>query len=142
MKNLKTYEEFLNEGSMSMDDVQSIVDRVFPLIADNLGKSKYVGTPKVELHKDIYARVSGIEGAEGEHSTSSEAEYESHVNTIYIYYPNMKDEKHIIQCLLHEYTHSLQDPEKWEESRKNGYKNNPYEKEAKRAEKNWKKYIK
>ena len=54
----------------------------------------------------------------------------------------MKNEKHIIQSLLHEYTHSLQDTEKWEEASKNGYDNNPYEKEAIKAEKNWKKYTK
>ena len=141
-ENLKTYEEFLNERSMSIDDAQSVVDRVYPQIVKDLGKSKYVGTPKVELHKDIYARVSGIEDMEGEDSKTSEAEYESHVNTIYIYYPNMKNEKHIIQSLLHEYTHSLQDQDKRKENRKKGYDKDPDEIAAHKAEKNWKKYIK
>jgi hypothetical protein len=54
----------------------------------------------------------------------------------------MKDEKHVIQSLLHEYTHSLQDPTKRKEHSEHGYENNPYEKEASRAERNWKKYIK
>ena len=36
---------------------------------------------------------------------------------------------------------SLQDPSKWAEYRAKGYKNNPYEKEAARAELQWKKYI-
>ena len=52
----------------------------------------------------------------------------------------MKDEKHVIQSLLHEYTHATQDPTKWEEYRAIGYENNPYEKEASRAERNWRKY--
>ena len=53
----------------------------------------------------------------------------------------MKDEKHVIQSLLHEYTHSLQDPAKWEEYRKMGCENNPYEKAATIAEKNWREYL-
>jgi len=132
---------YINE-SMSEKDISEIVDRVYPQIVKDLGKSKYGNkAPVVELHKDIYARVSGIKGATGEHSHSSEAQYDEEVNKIFIYYPNMKDEKHVIQSLLHEYTHSLQDPKKWPEARKDGYENNPFEKEAHRAERNWKKYM-
>ena len=132
--------DILLEG-MSQNTIQDIVDRVYPQIVNDLGKSKYGNkAPKIELHRDIYARVSGIEGMEGEHSSSSEAEYNDYENKIFIYYPNMKDEKHVIQSLLHEYTHALQDPTKWEEYRKGGYENNPFEKEASRAEKNWRKY--
>ena len=119
--------------------VGEIVNRVYPQIVKNLGRSRYVKTPKVELHKDIYARLSGIEDMKGEESHASKAEYDDVENKIFIYYPNMKDEKHVIQSLLHEYTHSLQDPEKWAEARKDGYENNPFEKEASRAEKHWKK---
>jgi len=140
MNNLKTYEEFLNEGSMSNNDIQSIVDRVYPQIVKNLGKSKYVKTPEVELWKNIYVRLTGEPEAEGEHSSSSEAQYDDNENKIFIYYSTMKDEKHVIQSLLHEYTHALQDPEKWEEHRADGYDNNPYEKAAFKSEKNWKKY--
>jgi len=140
MKNLKTYDEFLNEGSMSNSDIQSIVDRVYPQVVEDLGKSKYVKTPKVELWKNIYVRVTGEPEAEGEHSSSSEAQYDDHENKIFIYYSTMKDEKHVIQSLLHEYTHALQDPGKWEKYREDGYDNNPYEKAAFKAEKNWKKY--
>ena len=97
--------------------------------------------PTVELHQDIYARVSGIPGATGEHSHSSEAEYDDVQNKIFVYYPNMKNERHVIESLLHEYTHAIQDPKKWVEYRKGGYENNPFEKEARRAERNWKKYL-
>jgi len=131
---------YINE-SMSEKNILDIVNRVYPQIVKNLGKSKYVETPKVELHKDIYARLSGIPGATGDESHSSEAQYDDDENKIFIYYPNMKDEKHIIQSLLHEYTHSLQDPKKRKEHSEHGYLNNPFEIKARRAERGWKKYI-
>jgi hypothetical protein len=131
----------LSEG-ISKNAIKDIIDRVYPSIVNDLGKSRYGNkVPTIELHVDIYARLSGIPGSTGEESKSSEAQYDDEENKIFIYYPNMKDEKHVIQSLLHEYTHSLQDPEKWAEARKDGYENNPFEKEATRAEKNWKKYI-
>ena len=131
----------LLEG-MDMSTVQAIVDRIYPKIVKNLGKSSYGNKiPSVELHRDIYARISGIEGMEGEHSKTSKAEYVQELNIIYIYYPNMIDEEDIIRTLLHEYTHSLQDPTKWAEYREKGYENNPYEIAANNAENNWKKYI-
>ena len=134
-------EEELNEG-MTKNIIQSIVDKVYPSIINDLGKSIYGNkVPTVELHTDIYARLSGIPGATGDESHSSEAEYDDEENKIFVYYPNMKSEQHVIESLLHEYTHSLQDPTKWAEYRKSGYENNPFEKEASKAEKNWRKYI-
>ena len=132
----------LLEG-IDMSTVQAIVDRIYPKIVKNLGKSSYGNKiPPVELHRDIYARLSGDEEARGEHSTTSKAQYDDETNIIYIYYPNMLNEEDIIRALLHEYTHSLQDPTKWAEYRKKGYENNPYEIAASKAENNWKKYIK
>jgi hypothetical protein len=130
--------DILLEG-MSKNIVQDIINRVYPQIVNDLGKGKR--PPVVELHKDIYARLSGIEGMEGEESTSSEAEYVDKENKIFIYYPNMKDEKHVIQSLLHEYTHSLQDPKKRKKHGEHGYENDPYEMAASKAELKWKKYI-
>ena len=142
MIKLKNILEEMSLESFSKEHIQSIIDKVYPHIVNDLGKSRYVNkTPKIELHRDIYARYSGNPEAEGEHSSSSEAEYDDYENKIFIYYPNMKDEKHVIQSLLHEYTHSLQDPAKWEEYRKMGYENNPYEKAATIAEKNWREYL-
>jgi len=117
---------------------QAIVDRVYPQIVKNLGKAKR-GTPKVEFHTNIYVRVSGIEGMEGE--ANPHAEYDWNKNKIYLYSPKMTNEEEIIRGLLHEYTHATQDPKKMKEYRKLGYANNPYEKAATKAEKNWKKYI-
>ena len=131
----------LSEG-MSKNVIKDIIDRVYPSIVNDLGKSIFGNTvPVVELHTDIYARLSGIPGATGEESHSSEAQYDDEENKIFIYYPNMHSEEHIIKALLHEYTHSLQDPSKWKEYREGGYENNPFEKEASNAEKNWREYI-
>ena len=117
---------------------QAIVDRVYPQIVKNLGKAKR-GTPKVEFHTNIYVRVSGIEGMQGE--ANPHAEYDWDKNKIYLYAPKMTNEEEIIRGLLHEYTHATQDPKKMKEYRKLGYAKNPYEKAAHKAEKNWKKYI-
>jgi len=119
-------------------DKQSVVDRVYPLIIKDLGKSKK-GTPKVEFHTNIYARISGIEGMDGEANPHAEYDYDN--NKIYLYTPKMVNEEEIIKALLHEYTHATQDPNKRKKYRKKGYANNPYEKAAHKAERNWKKYA-
>ena len=53
----------------------------------------------------------------------------------------MVSEEAIIKALLHEYTHATQDRKKYEKYREKGYANNPYEKAAHKAERNWRKYI-
>ena len=144
VRHIKTLNEHdLPQDQEVRDTIQDIVSRVYPQIVDNLGKSRYINEiPQVELHKDIYERLSGIEGMVGEESGSSEAEYDDYENKIFVYYPNMKDEKHIIQSLLHEYTHSLQDPKKRKKHRELGYENDPDEIEAVKAELNWREYLK
>ena len=119
-------------------DKQAVVDRVYPQIVKNLGRARR-GTPKVEFHANIYVRITGIEGMEGE--ANPHAEYDWENNKIYLYTPRMTNEKEIIKGLLHEYTHATQDPKKHEEYRKKGYAKDPYEKAAMRAERNWKKYL-
>jgi len=129
--------DILAEG-LGKKEIYSIVDRVYPQIVKDLGRARR-GTPKVECHNNIYVRVSGIEGAQGE--ANPHAEYEWDKNEIYLYTPKMVSEKEVIKSLLHEYTHAMQDPKKMKEYRKLGYAKNPYEKAATRAEKNWKKYV-
>ncbi len=117
---------------------QEVVDRVLPLIVKNLGRAKR-GTPKVEFHTNIYARLSGDQQATGE--ANPHAEYDWDKNKIYLYTPRMVSEEAIIKALLHEYTHATQDRKKYEKYREKGYANNPYEKAAHKAERNWRKYI-
>ena len=118
-------------------DRQSVIDRVYPQIVKNLGRARR-GTPKVEFHTNIYVRVSGIDGMEGE--ANPHAEYDWDKNKIYLYTPKMINEEEIIKALLHEYTHATQDRKKMDKYRALGYKKNPYEIAATKAEKNWRKY--
>lgn len=129
--------DILLEG-MDRKEIQSVIDRVYPQIVKNLGRAKK-GTPKVEMHNNIYVRVTGIEGMEGE--ANPHAEYQWLKNEIYLYTPRMINEKEIIKALLHEYTHATQDHKKMKEYRKLGYAKNPYERAAIKAEGNWKKYV-
>tara|TARA_R110002060_G_scaffold36907_2_gene47943 strand:+ start:568 stop:975 length:408 start_codon:yes stop_codon:yes gene_type:complete len=124
--------------SFNRKEAQSIVDRVYPQIINDLGKALR-GIPKVEFHQNIYARVSGIDGMEGE--ANPHAEYDWENNKIYLYAPRMVNEEEIIKGLLHEYTHATQNREKMDKYRELGYENNPYEIAASKAEDNWKKYI-
>ena len=60
---------------------------------------------------------------------------------IHIYYPNMEDTEDVIRSLLHEYTHSLQDPDERKGHREEGYEKDPDEIEAAEAELNWEDYL-
>ena len=62
---------------MKKEEIQNIINTVYPNIQKYYGKGK-LSIPPIELHKDIYARVSGIEGMEGEDSKTSEAQYEEY----------------------------------------------------------------
>ena len=131
--------DILLEG-MSKNDIQSVIDRVYPQIAKDLGTAKK-GTPKVEIHNNVLSFNSGIEDYPGDEHEDDHAQYAWGKNIIAIFKIAMKSEKDVIQALLHEYTHATQDEKKMKEYRKLGYKNNPYEKAATRAEGNWKKYL-
>ena len=126
--------------ALSKNKVQAIVDRIFPQIARDRGLGKQ-GMPKIKLHHDIYARLSGIEDMRGEESDSTKAQWVDKDNTIYIYYPNMKNEEDVIRSVLHEFEHTHQDAKKNEKYREQGYDNNPYEIAARNAEKKWKQYT-
>jgi len=129
----------LVEG-LSKNKVQAIVDRVFPRIVEDRGTGKK-GVPKIELHYDIYARLSGIPDMRGEESETTKAQWVDKTNTIYIYYPNMINEEDVIRSVLHEFEHTHQDPKKNKKYREQGYDDNPYEMAARDAEKKWKDYI-
>jgi hypothetical protein len=132
----------IESEAMSRDKVQSIVDRVFPQIVNDRGVGRQ-GLPKVELHADIYARHSGIEGMEGELSHSSKAEWVDEENAIYVYYPTMVNEEDVIRSVLHEFEHTHQDPEEYDAYKAQGHDgiSNPHEVAARRAEEKWRKYL-
>jgi hypothetical protein len=126
---------------MEIDEIQHIINNAYPLIKKYYGKSsksKYNDYPNIELHEDIYARLSGDPEQRGEHSESSEAQYEHNTNKIYIYYPNMVNEEHVIRSIIHEYTHYLQDSELFSKYKElYDYDEDPTEIEAHKNEENW-----
>ena len=133
---IKEHEERDSEFKQA---VQDVVYKVYPHIVENLGIPDE-GVPGVELWEDIYARLSGIEDMRGEASDTTKAEYVDEENMIYIYYPNMESIEDIIRSLLHEHTHSLQDPDRTGQ-RAGGYDYDPNEIEATEAESNWRDYL-
>jgi len=126
---------------MTTDEIQNIIDKAYPKIQKYYGKGK-LNIPKIELHKDIYARISGIEGMEGEASQSSKAQYEEYANIIYIYYPNMMNEEDVIRSIIHEYTHYKQDHALFSKFKQMyNYDEDPTEIEARKNEEDWQLFI-
>ena len=120
---------------MVQQNIKNIINKVYPLIAKD-----YNSNAKVELHSNIYERLSGIQGMSG--SACAQAEYNWSDNTIYIYTSKMFSEEDIIRSLIHECVHSTQCKELFDKYYEDGadYSTHPYEIEAKNAEVNWRKY--
>ena len=129
---------------MTKDKVLKIIDELFPKIETHYGFSKFQEcTPYVELHRNIYEKYSGEEGASGDED-GCHAEYCSMMNEISIYYPNMKSRKMIIETLIHEYIHYLQSPtwfKRYYDQYGHDYTTHPYEIEATSFEKDYKLFI-
>ena len=119
---------------MTIDEIQSIINYAYPKIQKYYGKGS-LDIPKIELHRDIYARLSGDEEQSGEHSSTSKAQYDEDTNVIYIYYPNMENEEDVLRALIHEYTHYKQDHKLFKQYRQMySYDENPIEIEAHKNE--------
>ena len=117
---------------MVQQNIKNIINSVYPLISKD-----YNSSAKVELHSNIYERLSGIKGISG--SACAQAEYDWSENKIYIYTSKMFDEEDIIRSLIHECVHSTQCKELFDEYYENGanYLTHPYEVEAKNEENKW-----
>ena len=122
---------------MTTDEIQNIIDYAYPKIQSYYGKGS-LEIPEIELHKDIYARLSGDEEQSGEHSSTTKAQYDEDTNVIYIYYPNMKNEEDVLRSIIHEYTHYKQDHKLFKKYKAMySYDEDPTEIEAKRNEEDW-----
>ena len=127
---------------MIQDEIIKILNIAYPKVQSLIINSKLTSEPPlqsipdIELHRDIYARLSGDEEARGEHSSSSKAEYDEETNTLYIYYPNMESVEDVLRSLIHEYTHYLQNitPLKRSIDSIDGYDKSSYEQEAHKNE--------
>ena len=130
---------------MNKTNIQSIVDKVYPKIKSDYGLTAfypYNDFPNVEIHRNIYEMASDIEGMEGE--DNAQANFCRHSNAIQLFQQEIRDTKHVIQCLLHEYRHYLQSEAWFKRYYEMGYdySNHPYELAATAEEKNYKKYAK
>ena len=122
---------------MNTDEIQNIINYAYPKIQKYYGKGS-LEIPKIELHRDIYARLSGDEEQSGEHSKTSIAQYDEDTNVIYIYYPNIKTEEDVLRALIHEYTHYKQDHKLFKKYKQMySYDEDPTEIEAHKNEENW-----
>ena len=122
---------------MEINEIQNIIDYAYPKIQSYYGKGS-LEIPEIELHKDIYARLSGDEEQSGEHSSTTKAQYDEDTNVIYIYYPNMKNEEDVLRSIIHEYTHYKQDHKLFKKYKAMySYDEDPTEIEAKNNEKDW-----
>ena len=99
---------------MNKDSIQSIINKSYPKIEKYYGHSKYQNcTPYIELHHNIYIRITGDEYDQdilSETECNPDAEYDRFDNTIIIYWPKMVNKETIIKSLIHEYQHYLQSP--------------------------------
>ena len=120
---------------MKKNKVLNIINEVYPLISKD-----YSCNAKVELHYNIYERLSGEKGMYG--TACAQAEYDWSENKIYLYTSRLFNEEDVIRSLIHECVHSNQNKELFDAYYFIGldYDTNPYEIEAEYEESNWKKY--
>ena len=122
---------------MNTDEIQQIINYAYPKIQSYYGKGS-LDIPEIELHRDIYARLSGDEEQSGEHSSTTKAQYDEDTNVIYIYYPNMMNEEDVLRSIIHEYTHYKQDHKLFKQYKQiYSYDEDPTEIEAHKNEENW-----
>jgi len=120
---------------MHKSKIINIINKAYPKIA-----KYYNSNAKVELHNNIYERLSGISEMSGDENPH--AEYDWSENKIYIYAINMDNEEQVIRSLIHECVHSIQNKELFDAYYETPltYFTHPYEIEAHYEEENWKKY--
>ena len=128
---------------MKQEEITKIVNKVYPLIIQDVLSYDFAGTyPEIEFHYNIYERLSGEKGMTGE--VCAHAEYDWSRNVIYIYTSRMFNEEDIIRSLIHECIHATQSKVKFNAYYLCGetYETHPYEIQARKAEENWKIYYK
>ena len=120
--------------------IKQIANKVYPKIREYYGIGKS-SPPTIEIHKNIYARLSGEADMEG--GDPAEAEFDYKENKIYLYSDFINNTEDIIRGIIHEYIHYLQS-ESWMKRYYNmgySYENHPYEISAKKEEENWKTFA-
>ena len=81
---------------MNKEIVQQIIDEVYPKIKSHYGTQRgySITCPEVEVHNNIFARISNIEDMEGEDDPI--AEHDPKENKIFFYYPVVKTKEDVM----------------------------------------------
>ena len=122
--------------TMNKEQINKVVDKVYPQIVKKLGGKQ----ANVKLYHNIYDKLGAISNEEFSENPSAEYDYNS--KTIYLYYSAIDSVEETIKSLLHEHTHSMQSKKLFELIYECGhvYSTHPYEKQAIKAELDWKDY--
>jgi len=125
---------------MDKNQILKIANKVYPNIRAyyGLGKKEY---PPIEVHKNIFARLSGEPDMEGD--DPADAEFDRKENKLFIYSDFNNSVEDVIRGVIHEYVHYLQSGSWMKRYYNMGYTygNHPYEIDAKKAEENWKMFA-
>ena len=125
---------------MNNEQILKIANEAYPKIRDYYGSGKR-GFPPIEIHRNIFARLSGEPEMEGD--DPAEAEYDKKSNKMFLYSDYINKVEDIIRGIIHEYVHFLQNAS-WMKKKYNmgrDYTNHPYEISASKEEENWKKFA-
>jgi hypothetical protein len=125
---------------MESKKILQIANKVYPNIRAyyGLGKKEY---PPIEVHKNIFARLSGEPDMEGD--DPADAEFDRKENKLFIYSDFNDSVEDVIRGVIHEYIHYLQSGSWMKRYYSMGYTygNHPYEIDAKKAEEDWKLFV-
>ena len=83
---------------MRKETIEHIINEVYPQIVNHYGAHKGYKIPKVEVHTNIFARLSGIKKMQGEECPSGE--FCKETDKIFIYYPYIDSKIDLIKALL------------------------------------------
>ena len=119
---------------MTMNNIQNIVNKVYPIIAKD-----YNSNAKVEVYTNIFDRLNSISAID---EYDSYAEYSWSNNKIYLYTDHLDNEEDVIRSLIHECVHSNQCYDIYEALYECDldYDAHPYEIEAEYEEEKWRNY--
>ena len=125
---------------MESKEILQIANKVYPKIRSHygLGKKEY---PPIEVHRNIFARLSGEPDMEGD--DPADAEFDRKTNKLFIYSDFNDTVEDVIRGVIHEYIHYLQSGSWMKRYYNMGYTygNHPYEVDAKKAEEDWKLFV-
>lgn len=125
---------------METNQILKSANEIYPKVREYYGVGKR-DFPPIEVHRNIFARLSGEPDMEGD--DPAEAEFDRKENKLFLYSDYIDGVEDITRGIIHEYIHFLQSESWMQRYYKMGYtyQNHPYEINAKKEEENWKKFV-